>query len=140
MKYHIKNAHAVATESTHLDSLLTLCEMPKPANESANCPLGNESLHTLKHYQRHVGRHQEDLALFALPQLPGYQDNSDDESETDNKSTGDDDMEEVEELTLEAGDPNLQLSKYTIIITWKEQLNGILSFSRIVIAYCKHSP
>ncbi|KAH6960034.1 hypothetical protein BKA56DRAFT_430303, partial [Ilyonectria sp. MPI-CAGE-AT-0026] len=77
MKRHLAKAHAAASKSSHLDSLLTLCSRPKPTNDPAQCPLCDESLPTLKHYQRHVGRHQEDLALFALPQLPGDEDEGD---------------------------------------------------------------
>ncbi|KAH7126101.1 hypothetical protein EDB81DRAFT_663785 [Dactylonectria macrodidyma] len=138
MKHHLKYAHAAASESAHLDSLLSLCEMLKLVNESENCPLCNESLQTLKHYLRHVGRHQEDLALFALPQLPGDQDDNDSESEKDDEKTGDDDVEDVEEVTLEAEDLDLPLSKNSIPITSKEELNGIFSTSRIVILYCKY--
>ncbi|KAF4964632.1 hypothetical protein FSARC_7474 [Fusarium sarcochroum] len=67
-------AHPAAAESPHLASLLGICERPKPANETAECPLCQETQSTLKQYQRHVGRHQEDLALFALPRFSDRED------------------------------------------------------------------
>lgn len=42
------------------------------------CPLCLDKIPSLKDYQRHVGRHQEELALFALPKRT-----ADDEAESD---------------------------------------------------------
>ncbi|KAH7260848.1 uncharacterized protein BKA55DRAFT_535862 [Fusarium redolens] len=84
MKRHLAQRHSETAELTHLDSLLTMCERPKSENEPTDCPLCNEKQSSFKQYQRHVGRHQEDLALFALPQLPGEEEgggNEEDESE-----------------------------------------------------------
>ncbi|WKT46770.1 hypothetical protein QSH57_011644 [Fusarium oxysporum f. sp. vasinfectum] len=69
MKRHLTQKHPSMAELTHLDSLLTMCETPKSENEPTGCPLCNERQSSFKQYQRHVGRHQEDLALFALPKL-----------------------------------------------------------------------
>ncbi|RGP69547.1 transcription factor [Fusarium sporotrichioides] len=38
-------------------------------DERVSCPLCKQALPSMKDYQRHVGRHQEQLALFALPSL-----------------------------------------------------------------------
>ncbi|KAH7202523.1 hypothetical protein BKA60DRAFT_657595 [Fusarium oxysporum] len=91
MKRHLAQRHSEAAEGTHLDSLLTICEKPKPENEPADCPLCGERQSSFKQYQRHVGRHQEDLALFALPHLPGEEDENNDES--DSESVGKQEVE-----------------------------------------------
>nr|RBQ98546.1 hypothetical protein FVER53263_03599 [Fusarium verticillioides] len=74
MKRHLVQKHSKTTELNHLGGLLTRCERPKSENEPADCPLCGERQSSFKQYQRHVGRHQEDLALFALPRLPGEDD------------------------------------------------------------------
>ncbi|KAJ4244353.1 hypothetical protein NW762_014480 [Fusarium torreyae] len=38
------------------------------------CPICRETLCSMKEYQRHVGRHQEQLALFALPSISSPED------------------------------------------------------------------
>jgi uncharacterized C2H2 Zn-finger protein len=40
------------------------------ASDDLNCPLCPESLPDVREYLRHVGGHQLELALFALPILP----------------------------------------------------------------------
>ncbi|KAM0079805.1 hypothetical protein ACKRZS_008043 [Fusarium odoratissimum] len=91
MKRHLAQKHSEITELTHLDNLLAMCERPKPESEPSDCPLCNERQSSFKQYQRHVGHHQEDLALFALPHLPGEEDEKNEES--DSESEG---QEEVE--------------------------------------------
>ncbi|KAG5812804.1 hypothetical protein H9Q74_004141 [Fusarium xylarioides] len=79
MKQHLAQKHAETAELTHLVSLLTMCERPRSENEPADCPLCGERQSSFRQYKRHVGRHQEDLALFALPHLPRKDDEKDDE-------------------------------------------------------------
>jgi hypothetical protein len=76
---HLTLTHSVALTSNNFKSLLSICERTKPADASAKCPLCNETLGNFKQYQRHVGRHQEDLALFTLPEHPRGDGESDDE-------------------------------------------------------------
>ncbi|KAM0553411.1 hypothetical protein ACHAPJ_007426 [Fusarium lateritium] len=42
--------------------------------DGLSCPMCRETLHSIKEYQRHVGRHQEQLALFALPSIESLED------------------------------------------------------------------
>jgi uncharacterized C2H2 Zn-finger protein len=104
MKRHFTQKHSEATELAHLDSLLTLCERSKPENEPTDCPLCNERQSTFKQYQRHVGRHQEDLALIALPHLPGEEDETNDEFDSES--------EEQEELGSEVQEGLEKASSY----------------------------
>jgi uncharacterized C2H2 Zn-finger protein len=91
---HLTLAHSAALTSTNFKSLLSICERTKPADDSAECPLCNEILGNFNQYQRHVGRHQEDLALFTLPQHPEDDNESDDqfgedeETEAKERETG----------------------------------------------------
>ncbi|KAF5970482.1 zinc finger transcription factor ace1 [Fusarium bulbicola] len=81
MKRHIEQKHPETTELTSLVSLLTMCERPRLEDEPADCTLCGERQSSFKQYQRHFGRHQEDLALFALPHLPGKDDQKNNEYE-----------------------------------------------------------
>ncbi|KAL5595010.1 hypothetical protein FOVSG1_008699 [Fusarium oxysporum f. sp. vasinfectum] len=98
MKRHLAQKHSETTEWTHLDSLLTMCERPKPDNEPADCPLCNERQASFKQYQRHVGRHQEDLALFALPHIAGEEDEKNDDSDFEFEGHEEVDSEGQDEL------------------------------------------
>ncbi|QGI78363.1 hypothetical protein CEK25_005092 [Fusarium fujikuroi] len=91
MKRHLAQRHSETMELTRPFSLLSMCERPKLENESADCPLCGEKQSSFKQFQRHVGRHQEDLALFALPHLPGGEDDKNEESGSE--SEADEDME-----------------------------------------------
>jgi hypothetical protein len=46
-------------------------------NTASHCPLCGEQVASLKDYARHVGRHQKELALFALPRLDADDDAGD---------------------------------------------------------------
>ncbi|KAI3581972.1 hypothetical protein IWW34DRAFT_354855 [Fusarium oxysporum f. sp. albedinis] len=99
MKRHLEHKHSETAELTHLDSLVAMCERPKSENEPTDCPLCNERQSTFKQYHRHVGRHQEDLALFALPHLPGEDDEK--KVESDSESEGQEAMDSEVQDELE---------------------------------------
>ncbi|KAF5546497.1 zinc finger transcription factor ace1 [Fusarium mexicanum] len=100
MKQHLTQKHLGMTELTHLESLLTMCERPRSENEPTGCPLCNERQSSFKQYQRHVGRHQEDLALFALPKLENEEESgSEEEEEDEEKKSGDESQEAEKEGT-----------------------------------------
>ncbi|KAF5237772.1 hypothetical protein FANTH_10647 [Fusarium anthophilum] len=98
MKRHLARMHSETTDLTHLVSLLAMCERPKSENEPADCPLCGENQSSFKQYQRHVGRHQEDLALFALPHLPGGEDEKNDEPDSESEGKESVESEEQDEL------------------------------------------
>ncbi|KAF5553085.1 zinc finger transcription factor ace1 [Fusarium phyllophilum] len=102
MKQHLAQKHTETAELTHLVSLLTMCERPKSENEPADCPLCGERQFSFKQYQRHVGRHQEDLALFALPHLPGREDDKNEESDSESEGIAEVESEEQDELEKES--------------------------------------
>jgi hypothetical protein len=70
-KDHILGMHSSVSDPV---TLVNLSESPKPADAVSFCPLCTEQVSSLKEYARHVGRHQKDLALFALPQLDSADD------------------------------------------------------------------
>ncbi|KLO85690.1 Uncharacterized protein LW93_14305 [Fusarium fujikuroi] len=98
MKGHLAQKHSETAELTHLVSLLAMCERPKSEYEPADCPLCGERQSSFKQYQRHVGRHQEDLALFALPHLPVEEDDKNEASDSDSEGKQEAESEEQDEL------------------------------------------
>jgi len=79
MRAHFISSHVDSSHAKDLDALVEMSEGPKPRDRVSNCPLCPQSLLTLKEYARHVGRHQRELSLFALPHLDGDSDSEEDE-------------------------------------------------------------
>ncbi|KAJ2983178.1 hypothetical protein NUW58_g6294 [Xylaria curta] len=69
-RQHIVSIHGSATDM-ELDALIARCGRTQSLSPSApvECPFCQDKLNSVREYQRHVGRHQVDLALFALPRI-----------------------------------------------------------------------
>ncbi|KAF6802905.1 hypothetical protein CSOJ01_11277 [Colletotrichum sojae] len=65
--------------------LVNRSSQPLPPETRRSCPFCLEDLASLKQYRHHVGRHQQDLALFALPNAAF----TDENSEEDDDALGD---------------------------------------------------
>jgi len=63
---HISTLHADLASPNMLSALRVTSRKPADLTMRVKCPLCDLSL-SLRAFQRHVGRHQEQLALFALP-------------------------------------------------------------------------
>ncbi|KAH9900379.1 hypothetical protein F4778DRAFT_138765 [Xylariomycetidae sp. FL2044] len=70
LKEHIQRTHPSTGSGDELDSVVDMSQRTRSRNQEVECPLCRQKMNSLSQYQRHVGRHQADLALFALPQLP----------------------------------------------------------------------
>ena len=51
----------------NMSALLTMCTNDTGMNKISSCPLCKESVTGLTQFQKHLGRHLENLALFVLP-------------------------------------------------------------------------
>lgn len=67
LESHLATFHKEHAETLSPESLVRLAEHDRPLDAPKNCELCNEELDSFKSYSRHVGRHQEDVALFVLP-------------------------------------------------------------------------
>lgn len=65
-KDHLKICGAAKWTADELDALVKISKEPMGLKQGIHCPLCRHPLHSVEQYQRHVGRHQEQLALFAL--------------------------------------------------------------------------
>ncbi|KAK3364619.1 hypothetical protein B0T25DRAFT_69838 [Lasiosphaeria hispida] len=79
-KAHVRSNHLAEVSTGQLDALVDLSARPLKVEDGMACRLCGETLFSLKQYRRHVGRHQEQLSLFALPSL-GQGTEDEDESE-----------------------------------------------------------
>ncbi|KAI0474346.1 hypothetical protein F4859DRAFT_514876 [Xylaria cf. heliscus] len=70
LRRHITKIHGPVTDM-ELDTIIVRCGRSRSLSPSspAECPLCQDTLESVQQYQRHVGRHQVDLALFALPKI-----------------------------------------------------------------------
>ncbi|KAH8121574.1 hypothetical protein FP744_10004293 [Trichoderma asperellum] len=64
---HVQKSHSISIPEHQLEAMINLNSRPIKSENGVLCPMCKESLDTVERYQRHVGRHQEQLALFALP-------------------------------------------------------------------------
>lgn len=88
-KNHMISEHSDMASISHVDDLVGLGAQRIDSPSSLSCPICPEKFGSIKQYQRHVGGHQEQLALFALPNLDygGEQSDDYDEGESD-ENTG----------------------------------------------------
>ncbi|KAK3303045.1 uncharacterized protein B0T15DRAFT_538931 [Chaetomium strumarium] len=88
-KSHLEASHPSKRSPGELDALVKLCEQALDISKGMPCPLCREDLNSIPQYQCHVGRHQEQLSLFALPSLDtegevdGDEEDSGDHQDTD---------------------------------------------------------
>ncbi|RTE73517.1 hypothetical protein BHE90_012056 [Fusarium euwallaceae] len=66
---HIRQQHLPNANNEHLNTVVARGEVPVPYDVSKECPLCRHIVSGLNAYVRHVGRHLEQLALFALPDI-----------------------------------------------------------------------
>ncbi|KAK1775127.1 hypothetical protein QBC45DRAFT_360317 [Copromyces sp. CBS 386.78] len=102
LRSHIAAFHRDITDPVEIQTLFSLAEHPKPLDAITECELCHEELNSMRDYLRHVGRHQEDIALFSLPDRGLEGDcESDNESE---ESYGDPDIDAADVTMASDGD------------------------------------
>ena len=89
-KAHVRTAHPNAIPESQLDVMASLSARPLRFEDGISCRLCKETLSSRLQYQRHVGRHQEQLSLFALP-IPPHVGAEGDEERSDGSDGEDDD-------------------------------------------------
>lgn len=66
---HVSKIHSDAFSKDQVSSMIDLSSKSVKIEDGIHCLLCKEPLHSMEEYQRHAGRHQEQLALFALPPI-----------------------------------------------------------------------
>ncbi|KAG5658043.1 hypothetical protein KAF25_006994 [Fusarium avenaceum] len=66
---HVKAKHLLTGDEQELRTVVSLGERVALTDTANQCPVCGSTVSGLKKYVKHVGRHLEQLALFALPRL-----------------------------------------------------------------------
>ena len=82
LKDHLGN-HLSGAPAGQIQAMVLLGENPAPDDATNECPLCKYTLTGFKRYIKHVGRHLEQLALFALPDLEEGLDDTDTDQDED---------------------------------------------------------
>ncbi|EGU86053.1 hypothetical protein FOXB_03457 [Fusarium oxysporum f. sp. conglutinans Fo5176] len=96
-------SHAGSVTTKDLDALVYLSQKPMDIKQGIPCPICAEMTQSTSQYQRHVGRHQEQLALFALPTVE-----SDEKNEGGSESDSSAESMDMISNQDERGDNNIQ--------------------------------
>ncbi|KAK3309628.1 uncharacterized protein B0T15DRAFT_488345 [Chaetomium strumarium] len=88
LQAHLSHRHIPNASADQLEAVVAVSEGQASNDETVRCPICHHSVVGLRQYTRHVGRHLEQLALFALPALEGDRGESDKEDETDSTTSG----------------------------------------------------
>ncbi|UNI16895.1 hypothetical protein JDV02_003285 [Purpureocillium takamizusanense] len=83
---HLTQSHPGPVQADKMIALIELGAQPLDLSEGIACPLCGDSLKSAQQYRHHVGRHQEQLALFALPIVGSNDDAVVDEGDADGQA------------------------------------------------------
>ncbi|KAI9898050.1 hypothetical protein N3K66_006410 [Trichothecium roseum] len=86
-RQHVEATHAMQIPPGCLDAQIKLHSEDINDESSLACPLCGEEQRSVKLYQRHVGRHQEQLSLFALPSLESEESDADSSTSSSSSSS-----------------------------------------------------
>ena len=86
---HLRRSHSAKYQEAQLLPLSTIWAKPIDKDNRASCPLCFETLQSRKQIEKHVGSHQEDLALFTLPANPDEDEEDDNSGESTAEGTVD---------------------------------------------------
>ncbi|RKK46638.1 hypothetical protein BFJ66_g6838 [Fusarium oxysporum f. sp. cepae] len=100
---HVSRSHGGSVTTRDLDTLVYLSQKPVKIKQGIPCPICAEMMRSTSRYQRHVGRHQEKLALFALPTVE-----SDDKDERVSESDSNAESIDIISNQDEQGTNNIQ--------------------------------
>lgn len=67
LQNHLQDSHLEDATDDQLRASAELHTSQYPIDSTSSCPLCRELIGSTEEYKRHVGRHLEDIALFALP-------------------------------------------------------------------------
>jgi hypothetical protein len=119
---HAKRAHPTVFTASQLPSLINMHERQVSAKTQMECPLCREKAPLYPQFRRHLAKHQEQLALFALPSNleQTEEEEGDDgqeitdtietEHEIEKGSNGSEESEDEPAVSNHDGDPSADIS------------------------------
>lgn len=85
-KAHVESQHPGQVQDYQMDALIKLHTEDASSAIDPTCSFCGEDFTSISAFQKHVGRHQEQLSLFALPSI-----DADDEGESNDEDAGKED-------------------------------------------------
>jgi hypothetical protein len=83
---HLGQEHSELAGAVRIEDLVRTCARQIPLENEAECNLCRERLSSLTELRRHLGKHQEELSLFALPLRVQDDDSEHQEDEFEDRS------------------------------------------------------
>ncbi|KAF4462042.1 transcription factor [Fusarium albosuccineum] len=102
LRNHLSQQHLPMATEEHLDAISTLGNKSIADCVANECPFCLHNTSGLKAYIKHVGRHLEQIALFALPSLKNDNPDNEIESDQENVALSQRDSRESDDNTSEA--------------------------------------
>ncbi|OJD33127.1 zinc finger transcription factor ace1 [Diplodia corticola] len=84
---HVRQKHPEFNTTDELNHLVILCERYPSMDSWTHCHLCGQQRIQLRDLEKHVGKHQEQLALFALPSISGQDEEDSGDSGTDDSAS-----------------------------------------------------
>ncbi|KAK0638561.1 hypothetical protein B0T16DRAFT_462331 [Cercophora newfieldiana] len=112
---HLKQSHLPDAPANQLQAVSTLGESPASETTTIDCPICRHSTIGLRQYTRHVGRHLEQLALFALPDIGQDAGVSDEEAGSDSAASAlgtDDKLPGGDEMQPQSDTANIEVDQF----------------------------
>lgn len=88
-KKHISSSHKDEVSQHHVDDLAHLCSVPDPSKARGNCLFCDVIFTSDRDYVIHTARHLQAVALFVLPPIYLYEDESDSDEEPESTDSDD---------------------------------------------------
>jgi uncharacterized C2H2 Zn-finger protein len=84
---HLLHGHTELADATRIEDIVRTCQRQESMDTGAKCPLCQSILSSLVQLRRHLGKHHEELSLFALPSHVNEDENEDGTDDTDHQSS-----------------------------------------------------
>ncbi|MCJ1392199.1 hypothetical protein MMC18_005066 [Xylographa bjoerkii] len=104
---HIRNIKRDDIAPGQLSTFIDMCSVPMNATRETECPLCENSILGSKRFEKHLGRHLEEIALFALPQSL-FEDGDDLESDDSSNGSAEDASETAPPRTTGTAPPKFE--------------------------------
>lgn len=112
---HVYANHPSNTPEHQVKAMINLGSRSIRTEDGIFCPICQERLESMKRYQIHVGRHQEQLAIFALPTTQSQDDDDDDLDDDDEDLDHDEhDLDNYEDDENDLGDDEIYKSSLDV--------------------------
>ncbi|KAH3913620.1 hypothetical protein HBH56_105500 [Parastagonospora nodorum] len=136
---HIESKHAELARKARIKDIVRSCERQYSMDQEACCPLCTEKQRSLTQLRRHLGKHHEQLSLFAIPPHMNDNEEGDESDEADvssisggaasNLGSSNDEIIGSEDPFNAANNPDISDDEYMnfeAVVKEKNENNGLV--------------